>query len=255
MPERPKGAVCKTAGYAFGGSNPPPPIQAVLSMVSAISACANHRSLIRPRPLETVGGAAWRPGRPGSSPALWVFDWRQLHREGPLRDPDGSRLGLGQDEGPSFNEFPAATPGEPSEVALSGAQDRGELDSKVLRGVDDEVASRPPPECRQSLAEQEHGVLELIPQQSFRDPASVSSIQLPCEELQARGDEPAHDDTEEPKDGSSHGATLCAAQARRTAFELGSGMRRVRGRAASPDCWGRVALHGLGAKRDEGDDP
>jgi hypothetical protein len=25
MPERPKGAVCKIAGYAYGGSNPPPP--------------------------------------------------------------------------------------------------------------------------------------------------------------------------------------------------------------------------------------
>ena len=25
MPERPKGAVCKIAGVAYGGSNPPPP--------------------------------------------------------------------------------------------------------------------------------------------------------------------------------------------------------------------------------------
>ena len=28
MPERSKGAVCKTAGYAYGGSNPPPPTHA-----------------------------------------------------------------------------------------------------------------------------------------------------------------------------------------------------------------------------------
>src|ERR1051326_1267916 len=27
VPERPKGAVCKIAGYAYGGSNPPPPTQ------------------------------------------------------------------------------------------------------------------------------------------------------------------------------------------------------------------------------------
>ena len=27
MPERSKGAVCKTAGYAYGGSNPPPPTE------------------------------------------------------------------------------------------------------------------------------------------------------------------------------------------------------------------------------------
>ena len=26
MPERPKGTVCKIVGYAYGGSNPPPPI-------------------------------------------------------------------------------------------------------------------------------------------------------------------------------------------------------------------------------------
>lgn len=26
MPERPKGADCKSVGYAFGGSNPPRPI-------------------------------------------------------------------------------------------------------------------------------------------------------------------------------------------------------------------------------------
>jgi hypothetical protein len=28
MPERPKGAVCKIAGVAYGGSNPPPPTAA-----------------------------------------------------------------------------------------------------------------------------------------------------------------------------------------------------------------------------------
>ena len=53
MPERPKGAVCKTAGYAYGGSNPPPPI-------IGLSACdAGSR---RERPEGRF--AVWtRPGR------------------------------------------------------------------------------------------------------------------------------------------------------------------------------------------------
>src|SRR3954465_11343029 len=34
MPERPKGADCKSAGYAFGGSNPPPSTPAMTELSS-----------------------------------------------------------------------------------------------------------------------------------------------------------------------------------------------------------------------------
>jgi hypothetical protein len=38
MPERPKGAVCKIAGEAYGGSNPPPPTnQGVLSKLGPLT--------------------------------------------------------------------------------------------------------------------------------------------------------------------------------------------------------------------------
>ena len=55
MPERPKGADCKSAGYAYGGSNPSPP-----------TGCGN---LMHPGPLSSVvEHFHGKEGVPGSNP-------------------------------------------------------------------------------------------------------------------------------------------------------------------------------------------
>jgi hypothetical protein len=56
MPERPKGAVCKTAGYAYGGSNPPPPMLAVFPLANRIADALTRRYDDSVR----TGEGAWR---------------------------------------------------------------------------------------------------------------------------------------------------------------------------------------------------
>src|SRR5262249_7294293 len=54
VPERPKGAVCKTVGSAYAGSNPPAPIQAKSSGLAAVSRRLFARLRFVQVPLETA---------------------------------------------------------------------------------------------------------------------------------------------------------------------------------------------------------
>ena len=83
MPERSKGAVCKTAGYAYGGSNPPPPI----SMGSRFTSRDPTRALSGRRTPRRSASAEGSPGAtrpddpsrtPPSAPALGGLVSRRL---------------------------------------------------------------------------------------------------------------------------------------------------------------------------------
>ena len=86
MPERPKGAVCKIAGDAYGGSNPPPPtnqpsVFSKLRRLTAQSSLAESPASLRAADPQGVFVNEWdlKPVGDGATEVTLTLTFPKLH--------------------------------------------------------------------------------------------------------------------------------------------------------------------------------